>query len=87
MEKVQGRKVLVRENSVEAMREQAAADAGKAFYNEVRTALVEGWAMVPGTLNEAFPDVKTVGCEEFVRKWWEGVEVGKASWGEDRSFM
>ncbi|TKA61975.1 hypothetical protein B0A55_10669 [Friedmanniomyces simplex] len=87
IKRVQGRKFLVKENSVDEMRSQAAGDPGKVFYNQVRIALVEGWGMVPETLNRAFPDVKPVSCEEFVEQWWRGFEVGEASWGEDKSFL
>ncbi|KAK0943877.1 hypothetical protein LTR29_004642 [Friedmanniomyces endolithicus] len=87
IERVQGRGFLVKENSMDEMRARAAGDSGKVFYNQVRIALVEGWGEVPDTLNRAFPDVKPVTCVEFMEKWWQGVEVGEASWGEDRSFM
>jgi hypothetical protein len=87
VERVQNRKFLVRENSVQQMQEQAAGDPGKVFYNQVRIGLTEGWSMVPDTLNQAFPDFKPVTCEQFVEKWWRGVEVGSPSWGEDQSFM
>ncbi len=87
IERVQGRGFLVKENSVDEMKAQAAGDPGKTFYNQVRIALAEGWGEVPDTLNRAFPDVKPVTCVEFVEKRWQGVEVGEASWGEDQSFM
>ncbi|KAK3066927.1 hypothetical protein LTR53_016510, partial [Teratosphaeriaceae sp. CCFEE 6253] len=77
IERVQGRRFLVKENSVAEMEAQAAADPGKEFYNQVRIALTNGWGMVPETLNKAFPDVKPVRCGEFVEKWWQGVEVGE----------
>jgi hypothetical protein len=87
VEKEQGRKFLIRENSVEQMQKQGEGDFRKVFYNQVRIRLTEGWAMVPDTLNKAFPDFKPVACEEFVEKWWRGIEVGTPSWGEDQSFM
>lgn len=85
-EKVQGRSWLKQENSVESMREGAKME-GKEFYNEVRLAMVDGWALVGDELNRAFRDIKPITCEEFAEKWWKGVEVGEASWGEDKSFM
>lgn len=85
-EKVQGRKWLTKENSVEEMREMAKVP-GKEFYNEVRLGMANGWAMVGDELNAAFPDVKTIKCEEFAEKWWSGVELGEPSWGDDAAFM
>ncbi|KAK5684967.1 hypothetical protein LTS10_003042 [Elasticomyces elasticus] len=87
IERIQGRKFLVKENSVEEMKAQAADDPSKVFYNQVRCALAEGWGVVPDTLNKVLPDIHPTTCEEFVEKWWSGVEVGEASWGEDQSFM
>jgi hypothetical protein len=86
-ERVQGRKFLVRENEVGEMERVAREVEGKRFYNQVRVALVKGEGVVGDELNRAFPDIKPVGVEEFVRKWWEGVELGEARWEEDRSFM
>ncbi|KAK3678809.1 hypothetical protein LTR78_001262 [Recurvomyces mirabilis] len=86
-ERVQSRKILVQENTVAKMRAQAEEDPGKVFYNQVRIALTEKWAMVPDTLNQGFPELKPTTCEEFVEKWWRGVEIGEPSWGEDKSFM
>ena len=86
-ERVQGRTFLVKENEVGEMERVAKEVEGKRFYNQVRIALVEGDGVVGDELNKAFPDIKPVGVEEFVRKWWEGVELGEAKWEEDRSFM
>jgi nucleoside-diphosphate-sugar epimerase len=87
LEKVQGRKFLTRENEVGEMERVAREVEGKRFYNQVRVALVNGDGVVGDELNQAFPDIKPLGVEEFVRKWWEGVELGEARWEEDRSFM
>ena len=87
LERVQGREFLVRENGVEEMERVAREVEGKRFYNQVRIALVRGEGVVGDELNGALPDIKPVGVEEFVRKWWEGVELGEARWEEDRSFM
>jgi hypothetical protein len=86
-ERVQGRQFLVRENEVVEMDRVAREVEGKRFYNQVRVALANGEGIVGDELNRAFPGVKPVGVEEFVRKWWEGVELGEARWEEDRSFM
>jgi hypothetical protein len=87
LEKVQGRKFLVRENSVDEMEKLAREDEGKRFYNQVRVALVRGEGVVGNELNEAFPDVKPTSVEEFSRKWWGGVQLGESRWEDDRSFM
>ena len=87
LERVQGREFLVRENGVEEMERVAREFEGKRFYNQVRIALVNGEGVVGDELNRAFPDIKPVGVEEFVKKWWEGVQLGEARWEEDQSFM
>ena len=43
--------------------------------------------MIGDELNKEFPDITPMTCEEFVEKWWSGVELGESSWGEDKSFM
>ena len=85
-EKVQGRKWLTRNNSIEEL-ESKVDDPGKRFYNQTRLAFAKGMGMVGDELNQKFPDIKPVRCEEFIQKWWSGVELGEASWGEDVSFM
>ena len=85
-ERVQGRKWLTRENSLEEMAKQS-EDPGKQFYNQIRIGLAQGLCMVGDELNRALPDFKPVTCEEFVEKWWSGVKLGEASWSEDASFM
>ncbi|KAK4556712.1 hypothetical protein LTR86_006283 [Recurvomyces mirabilis] len=87
VERVQGRRILMKDNTVAEMRAQVEEDPGKAFYNQVRIALTDKWAMVPDSLNQEFSDLEPTTCEEFVEKWWRGVEVGEPSWGEDKSFM
>ncbi|KAK5164560.1 uncharacterized protein LTR77_009766 [Saxophila tyrrhenica] len=85
-EKLQGRKWLTKNNEIEEM-EKASKEAGKEFYNQVRVGIARGWAMVGDELNQAFPDLKPISCEEFVEKWWGGVELGGPSWEEDAAFM
>jgi len=88
VEKVQKRNFMVKEGDLEALKLKAkSGEPGKRFYNQTRVALAKGWGLVPDDLNEAFPDVQPTTCEEFVEKWWSGVELGEASWGEDQSFM
>ena len=87
LEEVQGRKFLVRENGVEEMERIAREVEGKRFYNQVRVALVNGDGMVGDELNRAFPEVRPVDVRTFVRKWWDGVQLGEPRWEEDQSFM
>ena len=84
--KVQGRKFLTNNNSVEELKAQC-DDPGKQFYNQTRLAFHNGMGMVGDELNQAFPNVKPITCEKFVEKWWSGVVLGAPSWTEDVSFM
>lgn len=86
VEKVQARKFLIKENSHAELEAQTQADPGKAFYNQSRVAISNRWAMVEPDLNKAFPHIKPVTMEEYVDRWWSGVELGKPSWTEDVSF-
>lgn len=87
MEKVQQRKFLVREDSVSTMEEQIEEVPETKFYNQVRLALVDGWGLVSDELNKAFPAIRPTSLEEFVTKWWDGVELEEASWGgENKTF-
>ncbi|KAH0164988.1 hypothetical protein KCU67_g4916, partial [Aureobasidium melanogenum] len=80
-EKVQQRKFLVREDSVSTMQKQIEEVPETKFYNQVRLALTDGWGLVSEESNKAFPTIRPASLEEFVMKWWEGVELEKASWG------
>jgi hypothetical protein len=85
-EKIQGRKWLTKTNSVEEL-EGKVDDPGKKFYNQTRLRFHQGLGMVGDDLNQKFPDIKPITCEEFIQKWWGGVELPAATWGEDVSFM
>ncbi|CAD0101319.1 unnamed protein product [Aureobasidium mustum] len=86
-EKVQQRKFLVREDSVSTIQKQIEEVPEMKFYNQVRLALTDGWGLVNDELNKAFPTIKPTSLEEFVMKWWEGVELEEASWGsENKTF-
>jgi hypothetical protein len=50
-------------------------------------ALVRGAGVVGDELNRTFPDVETTKVEDFVRRWWDGVQLEEARWEGDRSFM
>ena len=87
LEEVQGRKFLVRENSVEEMERVARELEGKRFYNQVRVAFANGEGVVGDELNQAFPEIKPTDVRTFARKWWDGVQLGEPKWEEDQSFM
>ncbi|RMY34505.1 hypothetical protein D0866_05213 [Hortaea werneckii] len=86
VQRVQSRKFLVRENSIEEM-EDLAQEEGKRFYNQVRVALVKGYCDVPDDLNRMFPEIQPIDCESFVKKWWSGVRLPEAAWEKDQAFM
>lgn len=86
-EKVQQRRFLVREDSVSTTEKQIEKVPMTQFYNQVRLALTDGWGLVSNELNEAFPTIRPTTLEEFVKKWWEGVELDEPSWGsENKTF-
>ncbi|KAM0710900.1 hypothetical protein Q7P35_001638 [Cladosporium inversicolor] len=87
LEEVQGRKFLIRENSVEEMERVAREVEGKRFYNEVRVAFARGEGIVGDELNRAFPEIKPTDVKTFARKWWDGVELDEPRWEQDQSFM
>ena len=79
-EKVQGRKWLKKHTSIAELEEQPDNEGAK-FYNQTRLSFTKGWGMVGRELNERFPEVKPITAEQFVEKWWRGVELGEPSWG------
>ena len=85
VERVQGRKMLIHENSIESL-EEGAKNPSLTFYNQARIYIAKSHVMIGDELNRAFPDIKPVTCDEFLKKWWSGVEVGEAAWGEDQAF-
>lgn len=87
LERVQGRKFLLKQNSVEEMERVAREVPEKKFYNQVRVASVMGEYNAGDELNRAFPHIKPVKIEEFARKWWDGVQLEEPCWQEDQSFM
>lgn len=83
-EKVQGRKWLLKENSPEQLQQLAETDnPGVRFYNQARLMLATEGFLVGDELNLAFSEVKPVTCEQFLEKWWAGVQLGEASWSND----
>ncbi|KAK4969835.1 hypothetical protein LTR66_011656, partial [Elasticomyces elasticus] len=86
VERVQKRTFLRRENAIDEMREMARMPQAS-FYNQVRIAIANGWGFVEPVLNRECPHVKPVTVEEFVERWWSGVELGEPSWDGDQYFM
>lgn len=86
-ERVQGRKWLTQINSIEKMEGEARDEPEKRFYNQVRIAFARGAGMVGDDLNRAFPRIKPIKCDEFIEKWWSGVELEEAKWEDDKCFM
>ncbi|KAF4550606.1 NmrA-like protein 1 [Elsinoe fawcettii] len=66
LEKAQGRKFLVKHNSVREMEDQIRKDESTRFYNQVRIRIAQGGFEVPGTLNRLVPDIKPTTAENTV---------------------
>ncbi|KAM3423369.1 hypothetical protein BST61_g804 [Cercospora zeina] len=86
LERVTWRKFLVRENAIDVLEQEARENQSRAFYNQARTAIAKGWALVGDDLNKAYPQVKPASVDEFIEKWWAGVELGQPSWAVDQAF-
>ncbi|CAK1361237.1 hypothetical protein CB0940_03370 [Cercospora beticola] len=86
LERVSSRKFLVRENAIEVLEREAREDPSKTFYNQARIAMAKGWALVGDEMNMAYPLVKPVSVDEFIEKWWAGVELDAPSWEVDQAF-
>ena len=78
IEKVTGRKILVKESNKEELKEMIREDEGARFYNQARLSIAQGDAKVEPTLNKLAPDVKPWIIEEYLEKHWSGVEIGEA---------
>lgn len=82
IEKVRGRKMLVRYNSEADLEKMIQEMEGARFYNQVRLGIARGEWTVPSTLNKLFPNIKPWTVEDYLQRYWGGVEVGEAKWGE-----
>lgn len=83
IEKVTKRKMLVKNNSEVELKKLIKEDKGAVFYNQVRLSIAQGKMPVEPTLNKLAPEVRPWTVEEFLEKYWSGVELGEASWGKD----
>lgn len=86
IEKVQARKFLVKENSINNMEQMIEENPETAFYNQCRIHIAEGGAVTGKSLNELCPDVKPTTAEEFIERWWSGTDLGEPQWQEDQVF-
>lgn len=82
IEKVTKRKMLVKHNSEEDLKKMIREDEGARFYNQVRLSIAQGEAAVEPTLNKVVPDVKPCTTEEYLDRYWSGVELGEAAWAK-----
>lgn len=83
IEKITQRKMLVKENSEEELQKMISEGIGSKFYNQVRLSMAQGKAHVEPTLNKLAPDVKPWTVDQFVDKYWGGVELEEAAWAKD----
>lgn len=83
IEKVTKRKMLVKNNSEVELKKLIKEDKGAVFYNQVRLSIAQGKMPVEPTLNKLAPEVRPWTVEEFLEKYWSGVELGEAAWGKD----
>ena len=83
LERVTRRKFLVKRNSLAEMQELTKGDYMTAFVNQVRIAIEKGGLVVPPTLNERLSEVKAIGVEDWIAKWWGGVEIPEPRWTDD----
>lgn len=44
---------------------------------------MDGWSDIEPTLNGLLPNVKPETVEQYLRKYWEGVQLPEPAWGED----
>lgn len=80
IEKVTRRKMLVKHNSREELKKMIMEDEGARFYNQVRLSIAQGEAFVEPTLNKLALDIKPWTVEEYLERYWSGVELGEAAW-------
>lgn len=50
---------------------------------QVRLAIVDGKADIEPTLNGLCPHIKPDSVEQYLRRYWQGVELPEPAWGED----
>ena len=87
IEKVTKRKMLVKHNTEEELEKMIEEDAGARFYNQVRLSIAQGEAPVQPTLNKLAPDVKPWTVEEYLERYWSGVELGEPAWEKGNILM
>jgi len=83
IERVTGRKMLVKQTSVEELESMIKEDEGASFYNQVRLKGAKGEGTVEPTLNKLLPHIKTWSIDEYLKRYWSGVELEEPSWAKD----
>ena len=79
IEKVTKRKMLVKENSEEMLKEIIKEDAKTRFFNQVRLSIAQGKVEVQPKLNKLAPDIQPWTVEEFLEECWGGMELEEAA--------
>ena len=82
IEKITGRKMLVRYNSEAELQKMIDDVPSSRFYNQARIGLAKGTGTVKPTLNEKFPDIKPWSVEQYLERFWGGVELPEPKWQE-----
>ncbi|CAF9911788.1 hypothetical protein IMSHALPRED_010575 [Imshaugia aleurites] len=81
------KKMLVKENTEEDVKKMIQEVEGARFYNQVRLSIAQGEGVVESTLNKKAPHIKPWIVEEYLERYWSGVELGEAAWEEGNIIM
>ena len=79
--------MLVKENTEEDVKKMIQEVEGARFYNQVRLSIAQGEGVVESTLNKKAPHIKPWIVEEYLERYWSGVELGEAAWEEGNIIM
>lgn len=82
IEKVTRRKMLRKETPEEELKKMIREDEGAKFYNQVRLSIAQVGAPVEPTLNKLAPEIKPWTVEQYLERYWSGVELGEAAWAK-----
>ena len=78
-----GRKMLVKKNSIQELEKMIEEEPAARFFNQVRLKLATGQGTVEPTLNGLFPEIKPLTFEEYLEKYWSGIELKEPAWAEN----
>ncbi|CAD6581394.1 MAG: hypothetical protein ASARMPRED_000600 [Alectoria sarmentosa] len=87
IEKVTKRKMLVKEQSERELKKMIREDEGAKFYSQVRLSIAQGGAPVEPTFNKLAPEIKPWTVEQYLERYWSGVELGEAAWVKGNIIM